>query len=245
MTNAPSRGTAVTGQEKVSRTKLRDQIGAVLASDVVSGAMPSGSSLPASDDLVDRFGVSKTVVRETIQELESAGLIRVRQGTRAAVLPEDEWDLRDPLVFSALQANGLGSSLVAELYEVRLLLEPKVAGQAAVQATDAQRQALKASLDELEQAAGTDARSFLVADKFLHDMLLGIARSNRVLRAILRDLNDLWALAWTVDIDEDQISELLQQHILIGAAVISGDQQGAEDAMRRHLEFALMADLAS
>ena len=98
-----SRGTR--RAEPVPRTRLRDPVAAALALDVVVGTLPVGSSLPATDDLVDGFGVSKTVVREAIQQLENSGLIRVRQGTTATVLSEDQWDLREPLVFLRLSAG--------------------------------------------------------------------------------------------------------------------------------------------
>ena len=80
--------------EAVPRTKMRDPVAAAVALDVVSEATLNDRSLPPADGLVERFGVSKTVMREAIQQLEISGLIRVRQGMAAAVPPEDQWDLR-------------------------------------------------------------------------------------------------------------------------------------------------------
>ena len=248
MTQRARRATTSRGTrraEPVPRTRLRDPVAAALALDVVTDTMPIGSSLPSADGLVDRFGVSKTVVREALQQLESSGLIRVRQGTTAVVLPEDHWDLREPLVFSAFHQGGLASSLVTELYEVRMIIESHLAGRAATNATEDEKEELKELLNQLKQAAATDARSLLVADQQFHERLFEIGQSNRILQAIVKDLHDLWQMAWTVDIADDQIDMLLQQHIVIGEAVIAGDQQGAEDSMREHIRFAMETDLAS
>lgn len=248
MTQRARRATASRGTrraETVPRTRLRDPVAAAIALDVVVGTIPIGNSLPSADDLVDRFGVSKTVMREALQQLETSGLIRIRQGTTAMVLPEDHWDLRKPLVFSAFQQGGHAASLVTELYEVRMLIESNLAGRAATNATEAERADLKESLNQLKQAAATDARSFLVADQQFHEQLSAIGQSNRILRAIIKDLHDLWQMAWTVDIQDGQIDELLRQHIVIGEAVIAGNPQGAEDAMRDHIQFAMDTDLAS
>ena len=75
--------------------------------------------------------------------------------------------------------------------------------------------------------------------------LLQIGQSNRVLRAILKALYDLWGVAWTLDYADDQIDELVRQHVVIGEAVIAGDQRAAEHLMREHIELAMETDISS
>jgi DNA-binding FadR family transcriptional regulator len=75
---------------------------------------------------VSTYGVSKTVVRETVQALAALGLVRVQHGKRSVVLPESDWNILSPQVQEAFRAARLAYPLVQELYDVRVILEPPV-----------------------------------------------------------------------------------------------------------------------
>ncbi len=53
----------------------------VLASEIVDGTLPPGSRLPAEQSLIERFAVSRTTVRQAIQNLIRRGLVEIRRGT--------------------------------------------------------------------------------------------------------------------------------------------------------------------
>lgn len=59
---------------------LYAQIEAILASSIADGTFPPGSRLPNEDELVERFTVSRTTIRQTIQNLIRRGLIEIRRG---------------------------------------------------------------------------------------------------------------------------------------------------------------------
>ena len=104
-------------------------------------------------------------------------------------------------------------SMVTELYEVRILIESNLAGRAATNATEEEREDLMESLNQLKQAAATDARSVHVADQQFHERLSEIGQSNRILRAIIKDLHDLWQNGMDHRHKDDQMDKLLRQHI--------------------------------
>jgi GntR family transcriptional regulator len=59
---------------------LYAQVEAVLASSIADGTLPPGSRLPSENNLIERFAVSRTTIRKTIQNLASCGLIEIRRG---------------------------------------------------------------------------------------------------------------------------------------------------------------------
>ena len=70
--------------------RLHERAAVVLAADVVSERVAPGESFASAEEIVERFGVSRTVARETIQTLSMLGLIRVQHGKRNEVLPPEE-----------------------------------------------------------------------------------------------------------------------------------------------------------
>jgi DNA-binding GntR family transcriptional regulator len=60
----------------------------VIASElIISGDVPAGSKLPSEHQLSKRYGVSRVTVRAALHGLREAGLVSIRQGVGATVLP--------------------------------------------------------------------------------------------------------------------------------------------------------------
>jgi GntR family transcriptional regulator len=69
-----------------SPVPLYAQLEALLAAEIAAGALPAGSQLPKEEELVKRYAVSRTTVRQTIQNLIRRGLIEIRRGKGTFVL---------------------------------------------------------------------------------------------------------------------------------------------------------------
>jgi len=65
---------------------LYAQLESILASEIAGGRLPPGSQLPNEDELVERYGVSRTTVRQTVQNLVRRGLVEIRRGKGTFVL---------------------------------------------------------------------------------------------------------------------------------------------------------------
>src|SRR5260370_38908944 len=63
-----------------SAIPLYFQIEQDLASSIATGRLAPGSQLPSEEELVQKYGVSRTTVRKAVQELERLGLIEIRRG---------------------------------------------------------------------------------------------------------------------------------------------------------------------
>ncbi len=66
--------------DRDSRLPLYAQVETALTEGIADGSMPLGSRLPSEDELIERFGVSRTTVRKTIQVLADRGLVEIRRG---------------------------------------------------------------------------------------------------------------------------------------------------------------------
>ena len=106
-----------------------------LGEAIVSGRLRQGELLPGDQELLAKYGVSRTVLREALRTLSAKGLVlaRARVGTR--VQPRSAWNLFDPEVLGWHRLAGLDPDFLRHLAEVRMALEPEAAALAAVHRT--------------------------------------------------------------------------------------------------------------
>jgi DNA-binding FadR family transcriptional regulator len=98
---------------------------------IVAGEMPVGSSLPGDAEMMDRFGVSRTVLREALKTLEAKGLVEARAKVGTRVLPQSRWNLFDRQVLAWKLESGPSPAFLVALQAVRESLEVQSARLAA------------------------------------------------------------------------------------------------------------------
>ena len=170
------------------RTRLPDQIAKHLMHQIIERDLPPGTLLPTEAELVREFSVGKSAVREAVRIVSTKGLVEVVQGSGMRVTPRQRWNIIDPELISII-----GEDLVSivHLMELRLALEPNVAAQAAIRASDEQIEELANLVEEsaahLEDAAGIVARDMdfhsvvtEATDNPLYSILLGSVASLQV-----------------------------------------------------------------
>ncbi|WP_370675514.1 FadR/GntR family transcriptional regulator [Pleomorphomonas sp. PLEO] len=150
----------------------QEEIVRELAHEIVGGRRPEGSLLPSDAELMARFGVSRTVLRETLKTLAAKGLIqpKTRVGTR--VVERSNWNLFDPDMLRWHLDCGIGLELLSHLSDVRLALEPVAASLAAQRRGKTDVIALDAIVDRMA-APDASPEVFAAADLDFH---LTIAR---------------------------------------------------------------------
>src|SRR5713226_94668 len=65
---------------------LYAQVESILAAGIADSTFPAGSQLPNEDELIERYAVSRTTIRQTIQKLIRRGLVEIRRGKGTFVL---------------------------------------------------------------------------------------------------------------------------------------------------------------
>jgi DNA-binding FadR family transcriptional regulator len=194
---------------------------------------------------VARFGVSRTVARETVQALAMLGLVRVQHGKRTEVCPPEEWDILSSIVQEAMRREGKAEPLLRDLYEFRLLIEPQAAAWMAEHgsAEDLERLGdLAATMERLTQSEIT-VPELMEADRSFHD-LVARASENRVVAAVSRDIREVISTLWGLStLEAGGARKVAEQHRAIADAVAQRNAAAAMAAMRDHLTWAAQADL--
>jgi len=145
----------------------------VLGQEIINGALPVGSIIFA-EQISERFGVSRSVVRESLRSLASMGLLESRPQVGTRVQPRDHWDLLNPHV---VHWRGQGHDYMVqmrELLELRLGLEQVAARLASQRIAPENVQAMIDAAARMDAAYHEthDLRAFFDADAQFHRILL-------------------------------------------------------------------------
>lgn len=209
-----------------------------LTDSIVSGAIPSGSTLPVEPELCETFGVSRITIREAVKSLEAKGLVRARQGSGTTVTPSEEWNLLDPVVLAATVQHDDELVVLDHLVGVRSVLEAQMAAQAAELATDDDLREVEGLLDRLEDEIATPAR-FVESDVLFHDRIMQASR-NRLGRSIIRTVHTQArsTFLYTGTPDGRACEQANAEHSRIVERLLARDPVGAAQAMTAHIEAA-------
>ena len=112
--------TLIKNARAVSRST---QVASEIGRRIVGRLYAPESTLPPEADLLEEFGVSRTVLRDAIKSLESKGLIEARQRRGTCVTPREHWNMLDAEVLAWVAQSGADPELLIRLTELRLPTE--------------------------------------------------------------------------------------------------------------------------
>ncbi len=141
-----------------AQTEGKSQHGRIvseLGQAIVGGELKPGDKLPPEAQLLERFEISRPVLREAVRVLVAKGLVVSRQRAGAIVRPRNEWHLLDPDVLYWLIQSRPQNDFVQTLLEVRQIFEPAAAALAARAATDEQLRAIESAYEGMAAAKTT------------------------------------------------------------------------------------------
>ena len=216
--------------------RASDALVAALERMIVSGALSDGNYLPSERELILRYKVSRTVVREAIARLAGHGLLEARPRFRPVV--------RRPGADAALSAMGnvvthlLGDRAgVKNLYDTRVFLEASLTRHAALHARKDDIAALHQAL-AANEAATPDSAAFYATDTAFHAVLYDIPR-NPVFPAFHRAFTSWLSPHWDKmprSPERNRVNYLSHREIYL--AISERDPDAAERALQSHLSAA-------
>ena len=211
---------------------LRRQVLWQLGLDIVSGRYPANSMLPLETDILKRFEVSRTVLREATNALAAKGLIEARARIGTRVLPRRQWNLFDADVLAWHFESGPSGAFLESLAEIRLGIEVEATVLAAQRRTTAQVDALLTCVGQMEASAAGDA--FASADLEFH-RLVAEASANPFMASITGLVEVALASAFRMSMPSDDPTALaltVSQHRRVAEAIRDGDGDAGRRAMR-------------
>lgn len=221
--------------QETLHTQVLDRLGLAIA----NGELPEGESVTI-DDLEARYGVSRSVIRETLKVLESKGMVASRRRVGVAVLPVDNWTLYDPAIIRWRLASSHRRAQLRSLIELRLAIEPEAARLAAERSAVDDTSALMGVAAQL-WAAGRGGRmeEFIELDIEFHRLLL--AASGNEMFAHLDSLigETISGRATHGLMPQTHSTSGLQLHVDVASAVQASNPTLAHDAMHEIIVLAM------
>ncbi|MHA6601974.1 GntR family transcriptional regulator [Corynebacterium coyleae] len=196
---------------------MRDDIFTQLRNEILNGTLLPGTQLKEVQ-LANRFGVSRTPVRDALSRLEDLGLAeRVNRG---------------------LEVRGLDPEQVIQVYDMRILLEVEASGQAAQNRNLNDILTLEALL-ERDRSLENPTDAELIQTNLEFHRAVWKATQNPVLIDLLERLMThlVHAPTSTLSVDDRQ-NEALNEHAKLIEAISDRDTAAARDIAKQHFSTA-------
>lgn len=218
----------------VRRVRVYEEIAQQIRTLIESGRLKPGHRLPPERELSEIFNVSRHSVREAFRVLEKSRMIKSVPGSGTYVTGGDH-EVTLELIATYLLDK---TDKLAEIFELRRIIEPQVARLAARNIGPRDREVLTRLLRENQaviQAGGGDRREFVRLDHDLHQAIAQATR-NSLIPKILERMNDIFIETRQEDYQSDlRMITSAQGHHEIVQAIIQGRAGQAAAAMEKHL----------
>ena len=206
-----------------------------LATSIRAGQLKPGDKLPTEAEIMARFEVSRTVVREAISKLQASHQVETRHGIGTFVLtPADASNFRIAAVDFATVAD------VIALLELRISLETEAAGLAAHRRSAANLAALEAALQAFQDSIRQDSDA--VPPDFQFHMEVARATGNQHFADLMTYLGTMIIPRTRVNTPQNApegrllyLQRVHAEHESILDAIRNRDAEAARAAMRTHL----------
>lgn len=169
------------------KQRFSDQIAELIQNKILEDNLEIGTNLPSEKDMAAEFGVSRSVIREALRILEMSGLVDIRKGPTGGIFVTNVY--HEPIKRSLSNMITSGDITIEHLFDARLLIEPRIAREAA-------RHARKDDLRKLrdlfkDSAAHLDDPVHLKQNNLRFHLLLARASGNPVLAIMLESVIEL------------------------------------------------------
>lgn len=222
---------------KLRNENLSVQISKIIFSEIQSGQLSTGDRLPSEMVLAEKYGVSRTILREAIASLKNEDILEAKPGRGLIVKdPRKRQAFRFSDVFSSVSMDEINY-----FYEMRAALESEASELAALRRSNEDMQAILAAYRGMEEAVEQNALGAIEHDNY--NIAIAKASHNPILieflsftRAKLHDLAQ--ELRIKTMLSPERAHTVLDEHMVIVKCIAGRDPEGARAAVLQHLKNA-------
>lgn len=212
---------------RITKVRVGDEVSAYLERQIALGELAPGQKIPPEREIADTLGVSRSSVRDAMQELAHKGLVERRRGRGTVVLDSRAGTSR---LYGAMEE---AERSVAQAIDLRQAIEPAIAERAAMRATPASLLQLKRALDASHPGLSS---SEAVRHDYEFHLLIAQAAQNPLLAMLITTTEE-----WLGDVRRTSHSTragrsaAVAGHRRIYDAIAANDPAAARTAMVDHL----------
>jgi GntR family transcriptional regulator, transcriptional repressor for pyruvate dehydrogenase complex len=226
----PSRRCRV--MQPINRSTLSQRVARAIKDFIIDRGLAPGDKLPSEHELCRYFQVSRVIVREALQALAAAGLVRIRHGKGTFVEHFDGGTVAEQLTF------GLSDdlALLRHMLELRTIVECGAIELAATRATAEDHNHLRAILEQMRHAAA-QGRPLEEADRAFHQAVVAAAKNPALSRlgAVIAEFFRLKSLSLPPSISWHTPAAEVREHAGLLDAIERGDGEGARRLLKEAL----------
>jgi GntR family transcriptional repressor for pyruvate dehydrogenase complex len=217
--------------QAIKKIRIHEDVFNQIRQLIKDGRLRAGDQLPSERELSETFKVSRTSVREALRALESQGLVVSRTGTGNFVADLPVESLVGPLARLLIDEK----KALADVFEMRKLIEPHIAALAAERASRADIVRLKKIVAKQIEAVSR-GHSGVEADAELH-FSISRATGNQALQKLVSGLMELLSRSREESLQTDKRRQSsIDAHRRIVSAIDKHDKGKARGEMLRHIE---------
>ena len=215
----------------IKKTRIHEEVFSQIHELIKEGRFKARDQLPSERELAEIFKVSRTSVREALRALESQGLIVSRTGMGNFIVDLPVEALVGPLAYLLIDEK----KALADVFEMRKLIEPQIAALAAQRATRKDVAQLKRIVAKQTEAVSSGTTG-VEADAEFH-FTIGRATRNQALQKLVSGLMELLSRSREDSLQTDvRRKASVDAHRRIIAAIEMHDKSRARGEMLRHIE---------
>ncbi|WP_372511122.1 FadR/GntR family transcriptional regulator [Streptomyces cylindrosporus] len=225
---------AATGNHAGNQESRNSRVRREVVQLILDRKLRPGAALPTETELMEDLGVSRNSVREALKALQALDIVEIRHGYGTYVGQASLTPLVDGLTFRTLARHDDDTGALAEILQVREVLEEGLLRRVAALLTDAELDRLEAVVDGME-AAGRAGRPFPELDREFHELLyapLGNALVPQLLGAFWTVFRRVLGVRGRGDGPAPDVT--VGRHRDIVTALRARDVEGAQRAMAVH-----------
>lgn len=210
-----------------------DQVARALGVEILAGTYPSGTKLPPEAELLARFSISRTVLREAFKTLTAKGLIVSKTRVGTTVCDSAHWNFFDADILEWKVSQGFDLAFVHDLADIRRAIEAAGAQAAAARRSSDDIAEMRRCLERMD-AATDSAGAFALADLEFHKAI-GRASGNVLMRSLAAVIETALLASFRMSSpvrEADEHAASVAGHGRIVDAIEAGDGEAAAEAMR-------------